>query len=373
MARIVVLSRRSIIHPRGGGACRYVHEIFRRLTDRHSITILSSGGGDLGGKPIQEIDGIDYRHFSESSHRVLLPARYLAKFAGKTDLLIDNSDVGIPWLTPLYARTPRITIVHQLIREIFYQELPRPISDIGFISEPLLYRLYSGSRIVAVSQSTARELVDWGIPEDNVDVVSPGCTIPTGPRATLDERSPNTVGCVTRLMKYKGVQLAFMAFRRIVRESPRAKLVIAGAGPYQNELERIAGDIGMSKNVIFLGRVSDESKFKLYREARVMISPSQREGFGMSVIEANSVGTPVVGWDVPGLRDSIVHNETGFLAPFPDDQALAGEVGQLLNDDETWERLSQNAWKWASNHTWDQSASSFRTIIEATLAKAKEH
>jgi len=174
-------------------------------------------------------------------------------------------------------------------------------------------------------------------------------------------------------MKYKGVQLAFMAFRRIVRESPRAKLVIAGAGPYQNELERIAGDIGMSKNVIFLGRVSDESKFKLYREARVMISPSQREGFGMSVIEANSVGTPVVGWDVPGLRDSIVHNETGFLAPFPDDQALAGEVGQLLNDDETWERLSQNAWKWASNHTWDQSASSFRTIIEATLAKAKEH
>ena len=209
--------------------------------------------------------------------------------------------------------------------------------------------------------------MEWGIPEDNVDVVSPGCSSPIGPRATLDERSPNTVACVTRLMKYKGVQLAFMAFRRIVREFPEAKLVIAGAGPYQDELERIAGDFGIEKNVDFLGRVSDESKFKLYREARVMISPSQREGFGMAVIEANSVGTPVVGWDVPGLRDSIVHNETGLLAPFPDDQALAGEIIRLLNDDETWERLSQNARKWAASHTWDNSAKAFRRIIQDTL------
>jgi glycosyltransferase involved in cell wall biosynthesis len=371
MARIVVLSRRSIIHPRGGGACRYVHEIFRRLTDSHSITILASGGGNLGSKPIQEIDGIDYRHFPESSHRVLLPARYLAKFAGKTDLLIDNSDVGIPWLTPLYARAPRITIVHQLVREIFYQELPRPISDIGFISEPLLYKLYSGSKIVAASQSTAQDLIDLGIPVDNIDVVSPGCTIPSGPRATLGERSPNTVACVTRLMRYKGVQLALMAIKRIVRDSPDARLVIAGAGPYQNELERIAQDFGISKNVEFLGRVSDESKIKLYSESRVMISPSQREGFGMSVIEANSVGTPVVGWDVPGLKDSIVHNETGLLAPFPNDQEFAEQVARLLNDDKTWERLSQNAWQWAGNHTWDQSANSFRKVIEATLAKAK--
>ncbi len=235
MARIVVLSRRSVIHPRGGGACRYVHEIFRRLTDSHSITVLSSGGGGLRNKSVQEIDGIEYRHFPEPFHRIFLPARYLAKFAGKTDLLIDNSDVGMPWLTPLYTRIPRITIVHQLVREIFYQELPRPLSDIGFFAEPLMYRLYSRSRVVAVSQSTARELMEFGIPKSNVEVVSPGCTLPSHPRTTLKERSPNTVACVTRLMKYKGVQLAFMAFRRIVRESPEARLVIAGSGPYQTE------------------------------------------------------------------------------------------------------------------------------------------
>jgi len=350
-----------------------VHEIFRRLTDSHSITVLSSGGGGLRNKSVQEIDGIEYRHFPEPFHRIFLPARYLAKFAGKTDLLIDNSDVGMPWLTPLYTRIPRITIVHQLVREIFYQELPRPLSDIGFFAEPLMYRLYSRSRVVAVSQSTARELMEFGIPKSNVEVVSPGCTLPSHPRTTLKERSPNTVACVTRLMKYKGVQLAFMAFRRIVRESPEARLVIAGSGPYQTELEKMASDFGISNNVKFLGRISDEGKLKLYSESRVMISPSQREGFGMSVIEANSVGTPVVGWNVPGSRDSILHNETGLLAPYPNDRAFAGDVVRLLADDDMWERLSQNAWKWAGDHSWDQSANSFRNMIDGIVTNAVKH
>src|SRR6266480_2907289 len=95
MTRIVVLSRRDITHPLSGGAGRYVHEIFRRLTTRYSITVLAQGGPS--SKSVEEIDGITYRHFPGALHRMLLPVRYITKFARKTDLLIDNSDVGIPW------------------------------------------------------------------------------------------------------------------------------------------------------------------------------------------------------------------------------------------------------------------------------------
>src|SRR2546428_1708821 len=143
MERITVLSRRGIGHPLSGGAARYVHEIFRRLTTHYSVTILSSGWA--GSLAEQDIDGITYRHFPGAFHRILLPARYLVKFAQETDLLVDNADVGIPWLSPLYSRIPRITIIHQLVREIFYDELPRPLSNLGYALEPLLYRLYSHS------------------------------------------------------------------------------------------------------------------------------------------------------------------------------------------------------------------------------------
>ncbi len=366
MERITVLSRRGIGHPLSGGAARYVHEIFRRLTARYSVTVLCSGG--RSSPPKHEIDGITYRYFPGAFHRIFLPARYLVKLAPKTDLLVDNADVGIPWFSPLYSRTPRITIIHQLVREIFYDELPRPLSDLGYALEPLLYRLYSKSKIVAVSESTAHDLLYCGISKKNIAVISPGCTNPGLPRTSLTGRSPKTIGCVTRLMKYKGLQLAFKALSKVVVRSPDAKLLVAGSGPYRQELAKMAYDLGISNNVKFLGRISENSKFKLYGETRVAISPSYREGFGISVIEANSVGTPVVGWDVPGSRDSILDGTTGLLAPFPDDATFADHICTLLTNDQTWHHLSDGAWKWAREHSWDKSANDFEEIIESNLA-----
>jgi len=366
MPKVVVLSRRDITHPLSGGAGRYIHEIFRRLTARYSITVLAEGGPS--SKSVEEIDGITYRHFPGTLHRMLLPARYVTKFAGKTDLLVDNADVGIPWFSPFYCRKPRITIVHQLVREIFYDELPRPVSDLGYALEPLLYRLYSTSRIVAASQSTARDLQCCGISEKYINVVTPGCTNQGLPRTPLTDRLPKTIGCVSRLMKYKGLQLAFKAFSKVVSGSSDAKLLVAGSGPYKQELAKLALDLGISTNVQFLGRVSEGSKFKMYGETRVAISPSRREGFGISVIEANSVGTPVVGWDVPGSRDSIINGTTGLLAPYPDDSAFADRISLLLTDDRTWSNLSENAWNWARDHSWDRSAEDFQKVVEGTLA-----
>ena len=366
MTRVVVLSRRDITHPRSGGAGRYIHEIFRRLTTRYSITVLAEGGPS--SKAVEEIDGITYRHFPGTLHRILLPARYVTKFARKTDLLVDNADVGIPWFSPFYCWKPRITIVHQLVREIFFDELPWPMSELGYALEPPLYRLYSSSRIVAASQSTARDLQRCGISEKNINVVSPGCTDPGLPRTPLTDRLPKSIGCVSRLMKYKGLQLAFRAFSKVVCRFPDARLLVAGSGPYQKELTKMAHDLGISENVEFLGRVSERSKFKLYGESRIAISPSYREGFGISVIEANSVGTPVVGWNVPGSRDSIVDGTTGLLAPFPDHTAFADHIFTLLSDDHTWLHFSESALKWARDHSWDKSARDFEDVIESTLA-----
>ncbi len=365
MARIVVLSRRGIRHPLSGGAGRYVHEVFSRLTDRHSITVLS--GGLKGRKPVEEIDGITYRYFPDSFHRILLPVRYIGRYAGKTDLLIDNSDVGMPWLSPLYVKKPRIVIIHQLVREIFYDQLPRPISDIGFRIEPLMYRVYSNSRVVAASDSTANDLVQYGVRRKNIDVIEPGCWNLGFHRKELTERSPFTIGCVSRLMKYKGLQLAFRALDRVKRQSPEVRLLIAGAGPYQRDLIRMAVRLGISENVTFMGRISEESKFKLYSESRIAISPSVREGFGISVIEANSVGTPVVAWNVPGLRDSVVDNETGFLVPFPDERAFAKEILTLLDNDEVWNRFSENALKWSAIYSWDRASKKFDRVIDEVL------
>ena len=87
----------------------------------------------------------------------------------------------------------------------------------------------------------------------------------------------------------------------------------------------------------------------------------------MSVIEANSFGTPAVGWDVAGMRDSVINGSTGLLAPFPDKEAMSKNLETMLTNDEIWRRLSENSWKWAHGHSWDESAKQFEALVEATL------
>ncbi len=113
MARIVVLSRRNILHPRAGGASRYVHEIFRRLAKSHDVTVISEGASS--SKRVEEIDGLTYVNARGSLLRIRLPLSYIRKFAADSDILIDNADVAIPWLSPLFSKKPVITIIRQCI------------------------------------------------------------------------------------------------------------------------------------------------------------------------------------------------------------------------------------------------------------------
>jgi len=364
MERIVILSRRNIMHPSAGGASVYVHEIFRRLADRYDITVLS--GSAEPSRP-REIDGISYVPINMPLIRAFLPVKYLLTFSKKADLLIDNGDVGIPWCSPAYAKIPRIAIIHQLIKEIFYYEMPRLLADFGHALEPLVYRLYRGTRIVSVSKSTAEDLYGFGVPRTNISIIEPGCSNHNR-RPSLEERSTATISCVCRLVRYKGLQFALHILPDVMRKYPTIVLDVVGFGPYARELQEAANDLGLSKNVHFHGKVVESRKFALYGRSRVAILPSVREGYGLSVLEANSVGTPVVGWDVPGLRDSVLNDTTGFLARFPDTDAFASRIGTLLEEDGIWQNLSDNAWEWAQRHSWDSSATKFRAVIEDVLS-----
>ena len=141
---------------RSGGASQYLHEVFKRLTGSHNITILSEGAPSAKG--IEEIDGIRYFNVGKAFPRFVIPIKYISSFARNADVLIDHADVAIPWLSPLFVSKPRITIVHQLVKEIYYYQLSRPWAEIGFRAEKAIYRLYSGSRIVTSSGSAAKEL-----------------------------------------------------------------------------------------------------------------------------------------------------------------------------------------------------------------------
>src|SRR2546430_11827358 len=106
--------------------------------------------------------------------RFRLPLSYIRRFARDADILIDNADVAIPWFSPLFSKKPVITIIHQLVREVFYEELPNILATLGYLSEPAIYRLYSNSLIVAMSKIPPDDLPQLGIPRQHFQTIGQG-------------------------------------------------------------------------------------------------------------------------------------------------------------------------------------------------------
>ncbi len=110
-------------------------------------------------------------------------------------------------------------------------------------------------------------------------------------------------------------------------------------------------------------------KFDLLKRAHVLLAPFVREGWGISVIEANAVGTPAVGYTVPGLQDSIVHGDTGLLVRPLDPGALAEAAKQILCNPLMAEKFSRNALEWSRRFSWDEAAKEFAESLEFAVDK----
>jgi glycosyltransferase involved in cell wall biosynthesis len=109
-------------------------------------------------------------------------------------------------------------------------------------------------------------------------------------------------------------------------------------------------------NVEFMGKVTEMQKVGLMQRAWVFVNPSLTEGWGITTIEANACGTPVVASDVPGLRDSVNDPDTGFLVPHGNAGKLAEQIIRLLDDQPLRSKMSKSTLEWAKQFNWDISS-----------------
>jgi len=104
-----------------------------------------------------------------------------------------------------------------------------------------------------------------------------------------------------------------------------------------------------------------------------MVNPSVIEGWGITNIEANACGTPTLGADVPGIRDSILDQQSGLLFEYGNDRQLAEMIARLVKTPSELRNLSQGAIDWARNFSWEQSAKKMYGIFEDILVGKKKN
>ncbi|MFZ5631884.1 MAG: 1,4-alpha-glucan branching protein domain-containing protein [Bacillota bacterium] len=160
-----------------------------------------------------------------------------------------------------------------------------------------------------------------------------------------------------RLVPEKGVQVLIQALPMIRRFHPGAVLVVAGRGPFEDELKRLAGRLGVAGHVNFIGFVDDAGRNRLLAEASVAAFPSIYEPFGIVALEAMAAGTPVVISDTGGLSEIISHGIDGLKVPPGRADLLARFVVELLSRPALAEKLGRKAYrKVVSRYDWNQIA-----------------
>ena len=154
----------------------------------------------------------------------------------------------------------------------------------------------------------------------------------------------------------------------IVKKSiPNARLKIVGDGDNLPELKKLALSLGLEKSIDFTGFIDKEDKVKILQECHVVVNPSVKEGWGLTIIEANACGTPTVAADVPGLRDSVKNGETGLLYPYGKIEKCAEHIVKFLTDKPFRSEISKNAVDWAATFHWDNAADATLKYIEKAI------
>jgi len=263
-------------------------------------------------------------------------------------------------------------MVHHLHGTSIYGDTLLPAALYVHFTEFLIPFFYRGVPFVAVSESTKNELVQKGLKAEDVEVVYNGVDhLNYTPDESVRSKSPLVV-CVTRLKKYKGVHLLLHAMKKVLEEVPNARLVIAGSGNYEPELHRMVRRLGLNGCVEFAGFLANDQKMDLYRRAQVVVNPSAKEGWGLTVTEANACATPVVAAAVPGLVESVLDGETGFLYPHSDTEAMAKHIVRLLKDERLRKQLGMRSLEWSREFTWDRAVEKIEMTIERAATNRKE-
>ncbi|MCF6269426.1 MAG: glycosyltransferase family 4 protein [Melioribacteraceae bacterium] len=357
--KILAANWRCIKNPEMGGAEIHFHEIFKLIVKMgHEVTLVVHSFPNA--KPEETIDGIKiYRVGSKFIFKYAFKWFYKKHLSKNNyDLIVDDIS-KIPMNTPQYINKPIVAIVHHIHGNTLYKEIPAYMAYYISRCEKLIPKYYSKTPIFTVSPSTKNELIEMGQPESKIDFLYNAIDQELFERTEVKKSETPLLVYVGRIKKYKQIELVIDAIPKLKEKYPNIELHIGGTGDHSEELQKYARDKGLTDTVKFLGFLSEDEKAELLGRAWVFVTMAMKEGWGITVIEANAMSTPVVGSNVPGLRDSIKHNKTGYLVEIGNEIELVDRISELFDNKEKMEEFSSNAKSWSLKFSWQKSAEHF--------------
>lgn len=170
--------------------------------------------------------------------------------------------------------------------------------------------------------------------------------IPNGQNDALNKSSPDyikyienkyslknrqVIFAIGRLNENKGFQFLVEAMQEVASKLPNVVAVIAGSGPYRDQIENLVTIKGLKENVKVVGWVSEKTRAAMYELSDVVVFPSIEEPFGIVILEAFKMHKPLIAFNTETAME-IINGESGLLVPVGDSSKMANAIVQVITD-----------------------------------------
>lgn len=338
-------------HVNTGGITSYLLTLTKGLSrEGHKVIVCSSGGNCVDLFKSQGVEHISV--FGLGVKSVLNPLMWTAVPHLKSIIKMNNVDIihvntrvtqTLAFLINRSTDTPFVSTCHGFFKPHFWRKRFQ----------------FWGNRVIAISSPVKKHLLnDFNILPESVVLIPNGIDIerfyPTEESRVKEVRDQwnllhvPVIGIVARLSAVKGHEFLIKAMQLVHRKHPSAKCIIAGEGELEQKLKKQVHQLGLEDSVQFYKVVNNAQE--LLPLFDIFVLPSLNEGLGLSVMEAQASGLPVIVSNVGGLPDIVKDGETGILVSTGNITGLAKAISLLLDDEVYAKTLGNNARKFINEH-----------------------
>jgi len=340
---ILIVNHRNIYHPQAGGAETVLYEIGRRLAKKAYVTWLAES---ISGKNSQQI--IEGIRMKMKGNKYTLHLYSLME-AKKHEIVIDSIAHSVPFFSYKVNKNT-VAMIHHVHQDVLRFEV-NPLQAMFLRTLERGVRNYH--RIIAVSKTTKRDLLKLGVNEEKIHVIYNGVDHEKYRPSEKSERP--MILWIGRMKKYKNPFDSLIIYKKLTK---KVDMVVAGYGDLAEEFAKISKAIGVK----YLGKVTEEEKIKLYQRAWIVLLTSYIEGWGMTVVEANACGTPVVAYATGSMPELISEGVNGFLVPYKDYNQAAKVIDAILEEN-TIKQLSKMSLEESMKYSWEKTANEYMKYL----------
>ncbi|MEM2272546.1 MAG: glycosyltransferase family 4 protein [Candidatus Aenigmatarchaeota archaeon] len=368
-----------LVIPGGGEA----HAFFlsRELVKRgHEVKMIS---GRWEGTPEHEvIDGIEFIRYGSYSpwfdEPIVISLKNMAINTiscfrvlkeviqrDRPDFIVTPMSFAFPraFMLAKMHKIPLIAEVHDVYEVPLYLEHYK--KDYGLLVYPGLFYVWLYNNlpryadlVETVSAQNVEPMVrSYGIAREKIFITGNGIEIE---KYEYSEKKQQVIAVLGRLVSYKRVDMAIEIFKQVKKRVPDVRLIIVGDGPDRKRLMKLAKD----EDIEFKGFVPEGEKIKILQRAKILLSCSEFEGFGIAPIEALACGAYPVVSDIPAHRE--VLGKHGIL--FKEASEAVPRICYLLHEEEERQRLTKKGREYVeATYTWQKVCDRFLKVVESLM------